>query len=387
MIVLRLLRLLRGTVSFWVRGAMPEKLLNLCARRGLPVWGARPLSQGLCAETYADRYRQVSRLAAGAGLRTRIRKKRGLPFLRHRYRRRWGLLAGSAAACALMWYLCGHLWTISAVGCRTIGEQQLLEALAQRGLRSGARLSAIDPWTLCQEMYLWDDRISWIAINLRGTTAQVIVSECEPPPAVIDPENGCANVVAAADGVIHRLEIYEGQALVSKGDTVSRGDVIVSGVTQDEFGGVQLKYARAKVLAGVWEETAIAVPYEELVTAEDPVPVVTRGLSVFGKPLLAEQRPPAAIRSETREIRILYLFLSVCETAWFCSEQKTISRSPFEAKEEAMRRLHALYARQGDGVTLLREEVSAEEGERALTLRALCYVEKDIAEVREFSVG
>jgi len=386
MIVLRLLRLLRGTVSFWIRGAMPEKLLNLCARKGLPVWGADPRPEGLSAETYARRYRQVSRLAAEAGLRTRIRAKHGLPFLQFRYRKRWGLPIGAAAACALLWYLCGHLWVITVSGCFAIDEAQLLASLAEEGLRYGANVSAIDPWELCQRMYLKDDRISWIAVNLRGATAQVIVSECTPPPAVIDPSDRYANVVASADGVIHAIEVYDGQALVGKGDTVSRGEVIVSGITQDEFGGSRLKYARAKVLAGVYEETVLTVPYEELVSVEDSVPVRARDIFILGKPLHAAQPPASALRAETRTIAVLYPLLLVRETMWFCSKETTISRTPFEAKEEAVRRLRALYG-QESGRTLLQEDLTVEEGERALTLRAVCYVEKDIAEIREFSVG
>ena len=53
MFLLTWLRWLRGTVTFLITGAFPERLVNLCIRSRLPVWGVSRRKDGLIAHTYA----------------------------------------------------------------------------------------------------------------------------------------------------------------------------------------------------------------------------------------------------------------------------------------------------------------------------------------------
>ncbi len=384
MAVLWVLRFLRGTVTFLITGTFPEKLLNRCARERIPVWDARPTGSAISAQTYVKDYRRTARLARRDSLRTRVTARHGMRFRLRPIQNRKGLLIGAVCGCALIWALTGHLWVITVSGCETIDESALLEELSARGLFCGARLRDIDTRSLAREMLLTDDRISWLTVNLRGSTAEVLLSECAPPPETIDPDDRWANVVAKEDGVIHSVLPLKGQALCRKGDTVSKGEILVSGVIEDEFGGSMLTYARASVLAGVYEEVTVTVPYRERVVTESPEPLRSRGLSCFGRVLIAADVPREALRTERTFKTILYPFLTIEEAAAYLPETKTVERTPFAAKEEAMRRLRAINAE--EDTVLLGEAVTAEEGETALKLHALQYVEKDIAEIREFSV-
>ncbi len=385
MVILRLLRFLRGTVTFLIMGAFPEKLLNRCARERIPVWDAAPTKGGISARTYAGHYRRTAMLARKESLRTRVTVRRGLRFHARPILKRKGLLLGAVCGCALIWALTGRLWTIDISGCETIDENALRGELSSRGLFCGAKLREIDARSLAREMLLTDDRISWITVNLRGSTAEVLLSECAPPPETIDPADKWANVVAAEDGVIHSVLPFKGQALCRKGDTVSKGEILVSGVMEDEFGGSMLTYARASVLAGVYEKVTVTVPYRERIVTEAPEPLRSRGLSCFGRELVAADVPREALRTERTVRTILYPFLTIEEAASYLPQTKTVERTPFAAKEEAMRRLRAMRAEE-EGTVLLGEELTVEEGETALRLHALQYVEKDIAEIREFSV-
>ena len=386
MVILRLLRFLRGTVTFLIMGAFPEKLLNRSARERIPVWDAAPTKGGISARTYAGRYRRTAALARKESLRTRVTARSGLYFHARPILKRKGLLLGTVCGCALIWALTGHLWVITVSGCETVDESILLKELSARGLFCGAKLREIDTRSLAREMLLTDDRISWITINLRGSTAEVLLSECAPPPETIDPDDRWANVVARQDGVIHSVLPLKGQALCQKGDTVSKGEILVSGVMEDEFGGSMLTYARAVVLAGVYENVMITVPYRERVVSESTVPLRSRGLSCFGRELIAADVPKEALRTERTVKSILYPFLTIEEAAAYLPKTEIVERTPFAAKEEAVRRLRAMRAGEEPQAVLLGEELTVEEGETALKLHALQYVEKDIAEIREFSV-
>jgi similar to stage IV sporulation protein len=391
MLLVRLIRFLRGTVTFLISGAFPEKLLNRLTRARIPVWDASPASDGFCADAYASSYRKISRLARETGTRTRLVKKRGLPFVYLRHRKRYGLLIGVIIACFLWWYLATHLWVISITGCQTIDESTIYEMLAEYGVSIGTATRSIDPWTVEHRLLLCDDRIAWVTVNLRGSTAEIVLSECVAPPETIDPSDRYANVVAAEDGQICVLELYTGQALVKVGDTVSAGDVIVSGITDDQYGNARLKYARAKVIANVYHETTVTVPFSETIIAESKEPVIERELALFGHRILYADRETAArtaLRTETTTKGILYPLFLVRETACYVPEEILVTRTPFEAKEEAIRRLRVLQSEQGiESINILSEELTADEADDALTLHSVAYVQKDIARIIEFSVS
>ena len=56
--------------------------------------------------------------------------------------------------------------------------------------------------------------LGWIAVNLRGTTADVHVQERVLPPALLDRASPC-NVVAAQAGQILSMKVYVGQTMAA----------------------------------------------------------------------------------------------------------------------------------------------------------------------------
>ncbi len=389
MLLIRLLRFLRGTVTFLITGAFPEKLLNRCARERIPVWDASPTRGGCKASAYARSYRRISRLARRDQNKTRLLTKKGMPFFCRRMRRRWGLPIGAAAAGILLWYLTGHIWIITVSGCQSIPQEKIYDMLSECGVTVGVTAKSIDPKRVERNLLLMDDRLSWTAVNLNGSIAEIVVSECIEPPQIMDPSDRYANVVAAQDGQIRVLEPYTGQALLHVGDTVSAGDVIVSGVTDDQYGNTRLKYARAKVIADVYEKSTVCVPFSETVIQESMTPVTGRELWVFGKRLLPAQEENFAqdpIRVETKTTGILFPFLLVRENSFFLPEETAVNRNAFEAKEEAMRRLRAWQEENGV-IQILQEEFTVEQTEDMLILHAVVYAQKDIARIVEFSAA
>ena len=89
MFLLTWLRWLRGTVTFLITGAFSERLVNLCIRSRLPVWGVSRRKDGLIAHTYARQYRRLRPMARASRTKIRVRERRGLPFWQYRYRHRW----------------------------------------------------------------------------------------------------------------------------------------------------------------------------------------------------------------------------------------------------------------------------------------------------------
>ena len=97
-----ILRFFKGTVRFRATGQSPERLLNLCAKRGIALWNARPTAKGLEAAINAKEYKSLRPIARRARVKTQILSKRGAPFVAAKYKGRIGIPIGAALGFALL---------------------------------------------------------------------------------------------------------------------------------------------------------------------------------------------------------------------------------------------------------------------------------------------
>ncbi|MFU0832982.1 MAG: Sporulation protein [Oscillospiraceae bacterium] len=280
MLSLKMVRWILGYVRFSVIGGSPERFFNYCARAGIVFWdmtGRR--DSGACVA--CSRYRTLRSFARRAGCRLRVRERHGFPFLFRRTRRHRGILYGSVAFVMILVLLSMHVWCIEVTGNTTLDSRVLLSALAENGLYPGARISSIQTKQLEQKLMLMFPKIRWMTINTQGCTMQVCIQEKTERPE-IEQKTGFCNVKAAKTGQIVAIRVYAGTAKVKTGDAVAEGQLLVSGVVEDEFGESKLVHASAEIIAETIRTCDIRVP----LTQSDRVPtgsrVVRKSLKIFG---------------------------------------------------------------------------------------------------------
>ena len=87
----------------------------------------------------------------------------------------------------------------------------IISELKANGLKIGCYKHGINVKELQLKIMLEEENVSWIAINIVGSTAYIEVSERRQPPEKLFDNNKVANIVAECDGQIKYLEIYSGQ--------------------------------------------------------------------------------------------------------------------------------------------------------------------------------
>lgn len=257
-----IVRFCKGTVEFTATGKFPERLLNLAAARGVALYRPRPVEGGFRAGIDASDYRRLRHLARRAGVRTRIEKKRGLPFILRRYRGRVGLFAGAALGALVLVILSQFLWSFRILGAENLSEQKIRDILAENGVTVGAYKGDLDVELIERRILRECDDITWLSINLFGCTADVEVREKAKKPEILS--TAPCNVKAAADGVITKIKAREGYAKVSEGSGVRKGDLLVSGVNTTKQGGARFMHAEADIFADVYSERELKIPKQSL---------------------------------------------------------------------------------------------------------------------------
>ena len=278
----KLLNFLRGSVLLAVECTMPERLFNLCAAHDIPFWDVkwRSTSAFTLRTTRWGHFRLKS-VTKELDVTMTVRREKGAPVVLGRFRRRYVMLFAGAAFLALLWWGNTFIWNIEVHGNDTVPTEQILRALEKQGVKVGTRSLSIDQEDLRNHILLELKDVSWLAVNVSGCTAHVQVVERHRPPALLkDAEK--YNVVAAKAGLVTKVEALDGKAEVMAGSTVTKNQLLISGVVDSEMSGVRLLHGMGKVYARTWYDLSVSVPLETDQYGEI-VKKRTRFALIFGK--------------------------------------------------------------------------------------------------------
>ncbi len=160
--------------------------------------------------------------------------------------------------------LSGLVFDVRISGNLEVPSYKIREALDSLGLRIGKRFSSLDTSSIEVGLLNSFDDIAWVNINRRGTVAYVEVVERKGAGAPENKDSRPSNIVAACDAVIEEITVKSGKAMVSAGDVVRTGDILISGVIDSE-GGTSFIKAEGSVIGSVTGTvTAVAMQNEEV---------------------------------------------------------------------------------------------------------------------------
>lgn len=274
----------RGTVRVEISGLFPERVINLCAQNRVEFWAVDWVDEHcVCLTLCSAGLARLHRFAEKVDCQVRERWRRGFPEFAGAFRRRYGFLIGLCLALCMVGIMSRFVLTIQITGNETVSDAVILQQLQRYGVQPGAYGPGLDRRQIEQEILLDLEELAWMTINLNGTRVEVQVKERQKAPERVD-ESGFYHVVARADGIVTHVEAELGDALIAEGDTVGKGEVLISGTVTMEppvYSDLPERYyyvhARGRVWARTWrsvtavvEETAVIKRYtgkEHLVLA------------------------------------------------------------------------------------------------------------------------
>ncbi len=250
---------LLGYVSFSVRAVDVPYVVELLGRNGM-VYGDISFD-GEYASFDCTLFSAwaIERLLKERGIDFETDRGHGVPCILWRYRHRYGVLLGIFIFLFLLIGSNFIIWDVRVIGNTTLDEEDVKAELKACGFGVGEFIPSIDTPMLESTVLINSDSIAWISINIVGCVAEVEIQEAVPEP----PENEfyCTDLVADMDGVIELFEDTRGNALVNIGDSVKKGDVLISGYyPEDEYVGERFTVAKGKVLARTKRDFFVSIP-------------------------------------------------------------------------------------------------------------------------------
>ncbi|MDD2417710.1 MAG: sporulation protein YqfD [Oscillospiraceae bacterium] len=261
MFLIYLLRWLFGWVRMEAEGGFPERLLNLAARDNIELWGVKRRGVILEACCPVRQYKRLRSPARKSGMRIHVTQRYGVPFTIRRYRSRAGLVVGLAAFYFVLQLFSQRIWVVEVRGNNKVDPEEILAVMQEFGVNEGADLSKLDVASLQLKALQKLPNLAWCAVNLQGSIAFIDVTERVPTPQLSDHQRP-SNIKATRDGRIVSVEVYTGQSLVSKGDAVAKGMLLVSGVIDSKVGPI-FRRSQARILASTARRLEVSVPLKE----------------------------------------------------------------------------------------------------------------------------
>ena len=350
-----------GGISFCVSLREAKGLRGLCAERGIP----------LVIAPHAE----------------------GLPHFAWRMRKRFGILIGLMLSLILVLLSERFVWDVRVKGMQTMTEAEVIDELRECGFGVGSYIPSFSASQLENRVLIASDRIAWIAIQMDGTVARVQILEhveADPEEDQIRP----ANLVAAADGQIEYLQLYRGNSVVTVGQAVRKGELLVSGLYDNALTGYRYTRAAGQVMARTEHVYRIEIPlsYEEKQYDEERCFRIT--LNFFEKELkiLKNSRNDNTMCDIIKKDKGLELF-GVSSLPIFLALEyecpyryETVTRTHEEALQVAYAELSESLFGLAENAQLLQKNVSTEMTDSSVILTCTVLCIENIALQQDFEI-
>ena len=235
-----------------LEGKFVEKFFNIATRKKIKIWNVRYIGKSVAMfNCYRKDYEKITEIAEKISAKVYIMDSKGVMHEVNKYKKRVSLYIGAAVMAVVLTILSNVLCIVSVTGNTRIPDEIIINQLEEAGLSKGRFVKSIDIKSVKKKMLARNDEITWIGITIKGAKAEVEIVEKVLKPYII-PKNEPANIVAVKDGVVESIIVKDGFQAANKGDTVKKGQLLVSSVNESNQGDIMLVHSQADIKLKTW---------------------------------------------------------------------------------------------------------------------------------------
>ena len=390
---------LRGSCTVSVSAIHRTAVMNLCMQMGLQytgfVWCEDGSVRFSCATSSA---RRLLSACHKRDMEVEIITYRGLPQILKRMTERVGLIVGAVLSLVLIVLSGLFVWDVQVSGNVDLTESEVIEELQKCGFGVGSYLPALQVREIENRVLMASERIGWLSINTEGTVARVQIIEH------VSGENEGgegdssgkrpANLIATRDGQIEYLELYRGNSVVTPGQAVKAGELLVSGLYDSQTGSFRYTRAAGRVMARTERTIEVEIPlcYEEKVYDEPYLIEVELHFFDFSYKIFKNSGNSNILcdiikyNSYLEPLGNNRLPVSVSRTEAHPYHLEQRERTAEEALELGYEQLSQELSALSGEVQLLQKEITTEVGETSVILVCTITCIENIAGVQEFEI-
>ena len=261
MIIKILIKYIVGYIRISVEGYYIERFINICKTNQILIWNLKKdKNVRLYLNLGIKDFKKVVQIARRTKCKVKIKGKRGLPFILHKYKKRkiFAIFLVLIMLCIMV--SSKYIWNIEIQVEENQELANIMEDVNKAGLVVGVNKKQINTKEVVTKIRLERDDISWIGIELKGTNAIVRIVKSDKAPELLNPDEYC-NIVSNQNAEITKIVARNGTAAVKVGDIVQKGTVLISGTMEGKYTGTRYVHSVGEIEAKVWYTGSKFIPY------------------------------------------------------------------------------------------------------------------------------
>ncbi len=250
-----------GYLKVSIEGYYIEKFINICKSRKITIWNLnRKANVELELNIRIKEFKEMCKVAKKTGCKVKIKNKKGVPFLIHKYKKRRIFIILLLIVLILIGISSMFVWNVDITEENNQNLENIKNDIEEAGLKTGTLKSNVNSKEIINKIRLKRNDVAWMGIELKGTNAVVKIVKASSKPNIID-ENEYCNIVANKSGIITKINAQNGTANVKVGDTIKEGEILINGWMEGKYTGVRYVHAKGEIEAKVWYTESKKIPY------------------------------------------------------------------------------------------------------------------------------
>ena len=258
-----LIRLIVGYVRIEVEGYYIERFINICTNKKILIWNLkREKGVKLYLSIGINDFKKLSAIARKTNCKVKILRKRGVPFLLNRYKKRKLFAIFLILILALIFTSSRYVWNVDISIKDNLELENISKDIENLGITRGIPKNRIDTEKVINELRLQRDDIAWVGIDIVGTSVKINIVKADKSPDIIKNTDYC-NIVAKKAGTIQKITAQNGTAVVNVGDTVQKGDILIAGYMEGKYTDTRYVHSLGEVDAIILYEKSKEVRFNQ----------------------------------------------------------------------------------------------------------------------------
>lgn len=250
-----------GFVRIQIEGNRIEIFLNEAMRKKIYIWEVKRTDVNIleCNIKLMDIWK-MKKLRKNTESTFTFVQTFGLPFQLKLLLLNKGFLLGIISFFTLLFILSNMVFEIRIKGATPVTEELIMKEINKLGIKKGAfKYQLDDPETIQKKILNQVPNVTWVGVQMNGTTYQFQVVEKEIPKEekVIPPQH----LIATKDAVITKIYSESGKTVVKPNQLIKKGQLLISGFIGKEDDTLQIPVAaKGEVLGETWYQSIVNVP-------------------------------------------------------------------------------------------------------------------------------
>ena len=250
-------KFIKGYFRLDVSGRNIERFLNMAIKRKIYIWDVKRIKNDRVQFSVSKiGYSIMKKMAVDTGVSHEIVSEHGILELIKTYKKRSTFFYFAAAVLLIMFVSSSFIWEISVEKQDYIDENLIKDKLREFNLKPGVLRRNIDYNMVANDLVSEFSQISWAAVELSGTKFIVRLAPRKAAPAII-PKNLPTSIIAKSDAAITNIITENGEAKVRAGDTVLKGQLLISGAIPTLTEGTRYLHSQGRIEGITWYEKKI----------------------------------------------------------------------------------------------------------------------------------